>query len=688
MVQALNRAQRRAQKKAKPLQRSVTALPLEASLVQVRSLMEMREWAKALVQLQPLLADYPQQSEVRRRTALCYSRLGHHQEAVTHYNTLLTQRPDDVESLRELAAIMMRTGNAQQSMELYEAALVHAPDDIITLNALITIYLKNKMASKALDSCYLAVRHYPEEASFWRYFVEALMLNPDFMPSDELLGFLTAQGKLASKMAYSYATAASFCLMKAVPGLRQWAEDPATASWDALSHPLLHTLLMRSIVSQRFFELAVCHMRRYSGRLLLEKGSDALEMIPTGLLESLPHYFFLIEYIPAETAEDIEVRDGLSAILADTSQPYSPVVRAAMLLSGTFFSLREIEPVMSHWRHQVSQDDTAMQLLLRRMVDEPEEEQRIGNDIPGFGRFADDVSQAVRAQYEANPYPRWSNLGEIPEQSVAEMKQRFFAAMPAKAATCTVPEENQQILVAGCGTGMQAMNVAYSHPTAQVVNIDLSRASMGYAIRKMTEVGALEDRIQFFHGDLQEVEVLEKTFDIVESVGVLHHMADPMTGWSALTRVLRPGGLMRIGLYSRAARKEIIEFREAWQAEGHGLDNMTHQQLQQARQQLMIEGKSKPFERTIDFFSASECRDLLFHVQEHQFTIPQIKAALDELGLEFLCFIAQDMRIFNMFREVHGESASLYDLGAWEAVEEAFPRCFIAMYQFYAFKPA
>jgi hypothetical protein len=33
-----------------------------------------------------------------------------------------------------------------------------------------------------------------------------------------------------------------------------------------------------------------------------------------------------------------------------------------------------------------------------------------------------------------------------------------------------------------------------------------------------------------------------------------------------------------------------------------------------------------------------ECRDLLFHVQEHRFSLPQIGATLEELGLDFVGF--------------------------------------------------
>ena len=42
--------------------------------------------------------------------------------------------------------------------------------------------------------------------------------------------------------------------------------------------------------------------------------------------------------------------------------------------------------------------------------------------------------------------------------------------------------------------------------------------------------------------------------------------------------------------------------------------------------------------RSGDFYSTSECRDLLFHVQEHRFTVPQIQDALRKTGLNFIGF--------------------------------------------------
>jgi len=77
-------------------------------------------------------------------------------------------------------------------------------------------------------------------------------------------------------------------------------------------------------------------------------------------------------------------------------------------------------------------------------------------------------------------------------------------------------------------------------------------------------------------------------------------------------------------------------------------------------------------------------RDLIFHVQEHRFTLPQIKKCLDELGLKFCGFENKDA--ISNFRELHGEEADFYDLALWHQYEESNPRAFIGMYQFWCQK--
>ena len=87
-----------------------------------------------------------------------------------------------------------------------------------------------------------------------------------------------------------------------------------------------------------------------------------------------------------------------------------------------------------------------------------------------------------------------------------------------------------------------------------------------------------------------------------------------------------------------------------------------------------------------DFFSLSTMRDLIFHVQEHRFTLPQIKSCLDELGLKFCGF--DNHRIDSQFRELHGETSDIRDLILWHEFEEINPQAFAGMYQFWCQKPS
>ena len=84
-----------------------------------------------------------------------------------------------------------------------------------------------------------------------------------------------------------------------------------------------------------------------------------------------------------------------------------------------------------------------------------------------------------------------------------------------------------------------------------------------------------------------------------------------------------------------------------------------------------------------DFFSLSELRDLLFHVQEHRFTIPQIQDCLSELGLKFCGFETQ---IVSHFKQNNKAKDDPYDLDKWQAYEEANPRAFAGMYEFWCQK--
>ena len=183
--------------------------------------------------------------------------------------------------------------------------------------------------------------------------------------------------------------------------------------------------------------------------------------------------------------------------------------------------------------------------------------------------------------------------------------------------------------------------------------------------------------------DILKLDQLKEKFDIVDSVGVLHHMDEPLTGWKVLTNLLKPGGLMRIGLYSELARQEIVNIRKEIALKKVGT---SESEIREYRQKL-AESNEKDHQqltKSSDFYSLSTLRDLIFHVQEHRFTIPQIKNCLEELGLKFCGFINKEA--ISNFRKFHKEGADIYDLEQWNQFELSNPRIFAKMYQFWCQK--
>jgi hypothetical protein len=95
-------------------------------------------------------------------------------------------------------------------------------------------------------------------------------------------------------------------------------------------------------------------------------------------------------------------------------------------------------------------------------------------------------------------------------------------------------------------------------------------------------------------------------------------------------------------------------------------------------------GYHKQIQTGNDFYSLSTLRDLLFHVQEHRFTIPQIKDYLSDLGLNF-CGFEADRMLLN-FKLTNTGADDPYDLDKWNTYEKDNPRSFGGMYQFWCQK--
>ena len=62
--------------------------------------------------------------------------------------------------------------------------------------------------------------------------------------------------------------------------------------------------------------------------------------------------------------------------------------------------------------------------------------------------------------------------------------------------------------------------------------------------------------------DILRLAALDQRFDVIESIGVLHHMDQPMAGWQVLAGLLKPGRVMQTGLYNEIALQPVVRARQ------------------------------------------------------------------------------------------------------------------------------
>lgn len=437
-----------------------------------------------------------------------------------------------------------------------------------------------------------------------------------------------------------------------------------------LDDPLLLETLSKTLISLRETEGFITNLRRR----LLDMACEDLSLLHNhaNTLFALASQYDLNEHVAfvseEEKAQFSGFKDSILQHISEKSNHDKAIIAA---LIGLYEQIYDHDAFKN-----IKIDNAYFDYFFLRSYKDWRRIKKIQKNIKTSQKIKEDVSLKVQAQYEENPYPRWVGAGILP------MSHLLYAHHSHQV--------QKDILIAGCGTGQQVTHARSRSPKARITAIDLSTASLAYAQFKIKELGY--QNIDFYHCDILDLKALSqninrRSFDYIECTGVLHHMKDPMAGWRVLTDLLKPGGKMKIGLYSQSARDHIVSGRDFISEKQY---SDTPDDIRACRQDILNADPNSNIYRLVkspDFYSLSTCRDLIFHVQEHRFTLPMIKAALRDLGLEFVHFSFIDDSIKNDFRTMHGDDADRRDLDLWDAFEDKHPETFVGMYQFFVKKP-
>jgi SAM-dependent methyltransferase len=231
--------------------------------------------------------------------------------------------------------------------------------------------------------------------------------------------------------------------------------------------------------------------------------------------------------------------------------------------------------------------------------------------IPNLRLPSDTRTEVVRCFYQQTPFPDYP-----PRASLDWLRARAERSEFARLLDHAISGD-ARILDFGCGTGQMSMYLARA--CRMVIGADLTRASLerGGAAARRFQV----NQVQFVETDLHRPGLRGGAFDVVYSSGVLHHTPNPRAAFARLARLVRPGGMIVLGLYNAFARTPFRLRRLVARLFGYRFIPFDP---------VLNERENEPARRE------AWLRDQYQHPEEHSHTLAEVQAWFAENGVEYV----------------------------------------------------
>jgi ubiquinone/menaquinone biosynthesis C-methylase UbiE len=230
---------------------------------------------------------------------------------------------------------------------------------------------------------------------------------------------------------------------------------------------------------------------------------------------------------------------------------------------------------------------------------------------PERGRDQDERTETVRTFYSRAPFPNYP-----PNDTLSGLRGRAARSEFARLLDQAIPGD-ATVLEVGCGTGQMSLFLATADRV--ILGADLTRASLELGARAAARYGL--DHVRFVETDLRSPGLQERAFDVVYSSGVLHHTPDPRAAFKSMARLVRPGGIVVLGLYNAYARFPH-RLRRA-------VARLTNNRVIPFDPVLRARD-TEPERRRAWLFDQYE------HPEEHRHTTAEVQRWFEENGIEYL----------------------------------------------------
>jgi SAM-dependent methyltransferase len=568
------------------------------------------------------------------------------------YELSIKKDSKNVKALNNFAALCEELGEKNKSERLYKLACnlpeASAADKLKFHQNLASIQEKNGKNNAALWTYQSAakIEGFTKSRVAFNYLelLQSLHLTSfDAATFASLVALFNTEGIDTDALSRVYFSQLALKLEK----ITRAKEDYATLALDIIeSDPIALEFLSSRLISNHIIEETIISIRKKLIESILNNNYKPIHQI---FLRALKKQCELNDFIYLTDKEEMSNVEKLK----DKYLKESPAIKIAAQLILESYSDEPSKNQLKNQNHldyritQKQNNETTLPAILE-------------SETP------------IQSFYESNPYPTWTSKPKHSESTLDEL----FKKLNLKQA----PPSNN-ILVAGCGTGRHAIQLALTYPHTEILGLDISKASLQYATQKRYEYNI--QNLKFICGDINNIPSLNMKFSLIECIGVLHHLQDPLKGCEVILSALENGGIAKIGLYSTYARVPIADLANLASKNEIPYAPSNLEKIRNLSIQNYKYKRIREIVNSQDFYSRSGCMDLLFNPLEKTFTTRDIRSLIRILDCEFAGFEKEEQNKSPAFRKFneHSNMGSLF--GAWELFETLNPNFFSEMYLFW-----
>lgn len=224
-------------------------------------------------------------------------------------------------------------------------------------------------------------------------------------------------------------------------------------------------------------------------------------------------------------------------------------------------------------------------------------------------RSQNPITGQVRAFYEQMPF----NYDATAAEASLRVAENPIASYPDLDALLQ-EDDIKSVLEIGCGAGWATNAIALNY-NRHITAVDMTRKALDRA-KEVSHLIGTADRISFVQSDLFAFHPA-RLFDLVISIGVLHHTYDCRKAFDHICAFVNQDGFLFVGLYHLAGRAVFLKmFQDILDQEGEEAAFQRFAGLNQpARDEMHLR---------------SWFRDQVLHPNETQHSLEEVMGWLDE----------------------------------------------------------